>query len=696
MNMNDKSIEFSDAQSNRDEFISRIDVAEDKTKFILNNASSLFALDLTMYSRNYSFDSLIYSAFATSELDENISLHPEQLRVIELFNKSKGVIFSAPTSFGKTFVVFEYIARFHPKNIVLIVPTLALIDEYKKKIIKSYKNCFNDYKLYLSIDENKNYNFGQNNIFILTHDKVVNESTCNILEEIDLLVVDEVYKLQKDEKDDRVLILNIAYYNLVQRCKKYILLAPFISGVDNLNQLGEVPKFVNTNFSPVVNTVKTYEIIDESERILYTNKILSKIKNTENTLVYFPTVVGINNFINNLETINESQINNINSNRILREFVEWAKTEIHEEWSVIKALEHGFLVHHGQLPLGIRLLQLDLFNGEDNRYSRLLCTSTLLEGVNTTAKHIIITKPSRSHNSGNFDAFDFYNLVGRTGRLYKHYLGIAHYIKAPSDPIYLKSQALKTIQFELTENTIDIDINCNDYRKHPEFVAFLDELGITYEDYKREIYVKCRFGTVLFLHTNYLKHKDKLINELYNLSVNDAKGKLDLIRCLYEIIEGKNNKLNTFIINKLTYLTRPSVRQVVEETKVWYSKLSIDDLISTTIRNKSSYIEFNFYNKISIIKFFLECDKIPSIFISTLHSKLTRNIELLYYMNSPARKMLKDMGIYESDIEKIINIIGDEFETVSELQAILKNNFSKLTKAKIGIVSTYVIQNLIS
>jgi len=68
-----------------------------------------------------------------------------------------------------------------------------------------------------------------------------------IFEEIDFLVIGEVYKLQKDASNDRILILNIAYYNMVQRSKKYVLLAPFISGVKNLEKLDDTPFFYSTN-----------------------------------------------------------------------------------------------------------------------------------------------------------------------------------------------------------------------------------------------------------------------------------------------------------------------------------------------------------------------------------------------------------------------------------------------------------------
>ena len=82
------------------------------------------------------------------------------------------------------------------------------------------------------------------------------------------------------------------------------------------------------------------------------------------------------------------------------------------------------------MSVGIRNLMLDVFNKGDEKYNIILGTSTLLEGVNTSTKNIIISKPSRAHSysptrgfSNDFEAFDFFNLIGRSGRIFKHYLG---------------------------------------------------------------------------------------------------------------------------------------------------------------------------------------------------------------------------------------------------------------------------------
>ena len=684
--------EILDIQYYREEYIKGLEKAENKTKYVEKNAEALYALGLTMYSNVFSFESVLFNSFSVSNLDVNISLHPEQIKVIELIEENRGLIFSAPTSFGKTFVIFEYIAKFKPQNVVLVVPTLALIDEYKRKIINQYKSVFKDYRVYLSIEKDKDYDFNKKNIFIVTHDRVVNEDVHDIMQRIDFLVIDEVYKLQKNEnEDERVLILNLAYYNLVSISKKYVLLAPFIKGVKNLDKLDDEPFFYGTNYSPVVSDVFTCPIVDNEDRVAKTKELLNSVKG--NTLIYFPTIKELDAFINEIDNANKIEVE---QNELLTEFIGWAKQEIHEKWSVLRAMEVGYLVHHGQLPLGIRMLELDLFN-EENAYSRLLCTATLLEGVNTTAENIIITKPARGDGNA-FDAFDFYNLVGRTGRLFKHYLGKAYYIKGPDDRKYIKSDALTSIEFELTTDSIDMDINRGDYKKHENFIEFLRKLNIDYEIYKNEIATKCRFSTVLYLYQKYMQYRKELLDEIIVLNTNDTRGKLELIRVLYKIINKSayEMKIKTFIINRLTYLTRvrPNVKSVVDATMKSYENADINDVIKKTIHLKNSYIEFDFYKRIQVILFFMKCDKIPQNMIDTIQNKLMKHIEIIYYINAPERKMLKDMGVYDGDIETIIEIIGDDFETVDELQNRIRKHSEIMNR--VSVVTKYVIRRFIN
>jgi len=684
MNMNKNN-----TQAYRDSYISALNDADNKTAYEKYHADSLFDLGLTMYSREYSFKSAIYNGFACSRIDAGISLHPEQMRVLNLIKDSQGLIFSAPTSFGKTFVVFEYIAREQPKSVVLIVPTLALVDEYKQKVIKKYKESFCEYKIYTSIDLEKDYDFERKNLFILTHDRVVNEDVISIFSEIDFLVIDEVYKLKTDLDNDRVLILNLAYKFLMDKSKRYLLLAPFLKEVRNIDKIKNKPLFFSSNFSPVVNKVIERRIGDEKDRNLETVKIVNELENTKR-LVYFPTVYSLNKFIS--EPLKFNTV--ISKSEILDEFIKWASNEIHEEWSILKALKRGILVHHGQLPLGIRILQLELFDDIDSGYNIMLCTSTLLEGVNTACENIVITKPAR--NRTDFDAFDFFNLVGRTGRLCQYYLGTAYYIRSINDREYRKEEALKSIEFELTDNSIDMDINSGRYTEHPEFLGLLKEMGISYEDYIKHFATQFRFSTVSAMYNRFTQNKNLLYIEINKMLLSDKPTKLEVVRELYKIIETdlKEYPLKTYIINILTYKQSRSVRKVIEQTREAYINSDLDSIISNVLKLKNSYIEYDFYKKVEAILYFMELDKAKEDMTKPIVEDILRVIENRYFMHSPGKKMLKDMGIYDKDINIIYKIIGENVSSIDELQSKIRENYDKVI-TKISIISKFIVEKII-
>lgn len=67
---------------------------------------------------------------ATLSLDGRM-LHRYQKNVLDMFvaGHLNRYILSAPTSFGKTFIVYEIIKKIHYANIVLIFPTISLLSE---------------------------------------------------------------------------------------------------------------------------------------------------------------------------------------------------------------------------------------------------------------------------------------------------------------------------------------------------------------------------------------------------------------------------------------------------------------------------------------------------------------------------------------------------------------------------------------
>lgn len=680
-------------QKLRDQCIDYLAKADDSTEAAKKIADKLFALDLTVYSKDFTLDSLLYNAFAQSELDEGVAMHPEQIQILNEIKAHDAIIISAPTSFGKTFCVFEYIARTQPQNIVLIVPTLALVDEYIKKLIRKYNSHFSSYKIHTQLDANGEYDFSTKNIFILTHDRVVQDELYTSIKNIDLLVIDEVYKLETDASDDRVLVLNMAYYHLSQVAKKYVLLAPFINSIADIDMLDKKPYFYNTEYSPVINNVITEELLSANDRYPHCQELLKQIGDREQTLVYFPTVLGMYRYVSGFIS-EEPILDEIDDN--IKAFIHWAKDEIHEEWSVVKALERGYAIHNGQMPLGIRLYQLNLYENHP-QYNRLLCTSTLLEGVNTSAKNIVITKPSRKSernaSEDNFSAFDFFNLVGRTGRLNQHYIGDAYYLKAPSDPPYKKIDAIRTIKFELTDNSKDIDIQKRNIEEHEDYLAFLKHLSITHEEYIKNIGSHFRFDTIKELYLNYCNRRSEIITELKRLTEEKMYGRGALVKILYAVCEGREDSFRANMLNSLINRNRPKIRTVVNDAMRYYSSRGIDTIISAAIKLKTSYIEHQFYAKLVIIKYFMHLEGISQIYINTLDSRIVGAIEQLYFSSSKQKKMLLDIGIYERDVDTIISIIGNDYEDAFEMKKRLLDNFGRI-KGNISYISNFIIKTL--
>jgi replicative superfamily II helicase len=62
---------------------------------------------------------------------------------------------------------------------------------------------------------------------------------------------------------------------------------------------------------------------------------------------------------------------------------------------------------------------IDYFNEEKLKY--IFCTSTIIEGVNTSAKNIIYFDKKKGPNK--IDYFDYANIKGRSGRMMIHYIG---------------------------------------------------------------------------------------------------------------------------------------------------------------------------------------------------------------------------------------------------------------------------------
>jgi ATP-dependent helicase YprA (DUF1998 family) len=70
------------------------------------------------------------------DLREKLYLHSKQMQVLLWLLDGDNVILSAPTSFGKTLLVDAFLAARKPFTVVIILPTIALIDECRRRFLR--------------------------------------------------------------------------------------------------------------------------------------------------------------------------------------------------------------------------------------------------------------------------------------------------------------------------------------------------------------------------------------------------------------------------------------------------------------------------------------------------------------------------------------------------------------------------------
>lgn len=99
---------------------------------------------------------------------------------------------------------------------------------------------------------------------------------------------------------------------------------------------------------------------------------------------------------------------------------ELVRTAVHPKYSLADTLGKGVAFHYGNMPLVVRS-EIERLFGE-GKILFLVCTSTLLEGVNLPCRSIFMRNPQKGRGKPLSDA-DFWNLAGRAGRWGKEFQG---------------------------------------------------------------------------------------------------------------------------------------------------------------------------------------------------------------------------------------------------------------------------------
>ncbi|PKY11035.1 hypothetical protein B1757_06375 [Acidithiobacillus marinus] len=225
----------------------------------------------------------------------------------------------------------------------------------------------------------------------------------------EFFVLDEFYKLSPNRGDDRTFVLNEAFYKLFKSGAQFFLIGPNVQDI-TIDEDALKFRFFRTDFATVATEVRLITQGDETENAINICKAVD-----EPTLIYCKSPKSAYALAQALFNAGVAAPSESAS-----EFADWLRSNYHPEWVLADLLNAGIAVHHGALPRSVAYHLLRKFNDKEVKF--LICTSTIIEGVNTSAKNVIIFD-KRIGNQKPFDLFTFNNIKGRAGRMRKHYVG---------------------------------------------------------------------------------------------------------------------------------------------------------------------------------------------------------------------------------------------------------------------------------
>lgn len=440
-------------------------------------------------------DQLVFSLFKVDTGVEKQTLHREQSDVLRLLLEEKDVVLSAPTSFGKSFIIDAFIAIKRPLNVIIIVPTISLTDETRRRLNKKFSN---EYKIITSTDAQ----LGNKNIFVFPQERALNY--LDKIERIDILIVDEFYKVSP-KHESRAQVLQRAILEFGKKARQKYFLAPNITSVED-NPFTEGMIFINKlDFNTVfLKKYDCYKFIknDEEKKKAYLYQILKNTP-TRKTLIYASSYGQIEKIANYLNSDFE-----ISNNNLVQCFSNWLETHYSQDWQLAKLIKRGIGIHNGQLHRSISQLQVEVFEDKFG-LNTIISTSSLIEGVNTSAENVIIWRNRRSGGNSLLDPFTYKNIIGRGGRMFKYFVGNIYLLESPPQEVPVN------LEIEFMEEAID------DIEDSPHIKEFT----------KQDI--------------------DKIIRNKYRL--------LDLL--------GESNYEKLILKKQITYLSKDEIISVIEDMR---------------------------------------------------------------------------------------------------------------------------------
>ncbi|MBQ9019701.1 MAG: DEAD/DEAH box helicase [Bacilli bacterium] len=358
----------------------------------------------------------------------NESYTPVQADIVEKTDNNKYFSFSSATSTGKSFVFNKLILE-EKKDIAIIVPSRALINEYYIKVTEIIKDKRVNVLTFPYIINTKN---SIRNIFILTPERAKELFKIKNRINLQLVLFDEAQL--GDEESTRGILFDSIVRRINKNFKeaKLLFAHPYIenpeaqlqkNNLTDSNHTYQTYKYRNVGqiFTCIDDKYNYYHFGIDKEIMGY-NKItmnydpIKKCIEDNGTVLIYTSKSSIynNSILDHMkqyidmcpEVKNEAALEIIAK---IKEIIGGSSDSKSNTYSnLLNLLKKGIVIHHGSLPLSVRLL-VEKFT--QHRFCRLcFATSTLYQGINMPFDIVYIKRFEGSKK------LLIKNLIGRAGR----------------------------------------------------------------------------------------------------------------------------------------------------------------------------------------------------------------------------------------------------------------------------------------
>lgn len=362
------------------------------------------------------------------------------------------IAISAPTSTGKSFILQVFISNAYASRpgfrACYVVPTRALISQVQADLKLALADAGAQDVEVITVPPEPDEQLPAKVVFVFTQERLQILLNNDPDRKVDFLVIDEAHSVQDG---DRGILLQGVIDELIAR-KPHTQLLFASPTVSNLEIFGRMTgrsdispqstdeATVSQNFIEVeVTGVKRGDVVLYARDGATRNEIgtaqlgqtlasrtdclvhLShRFGSEKQSIVYADGQADAEKIALQISTLRAAEGRHQPASDALQELSNLAKEAVHSKYVLAATVLNGVGFHYGNIPTVLRNGIEQAFSAGQLQY--LVCTSTLLAGVNMPAQNIFMHTPQRKKSTP-LESIDFWNLAGRAGRLRKEFQG---------------------------------------------------------------------------------------------------------------------------------------------------------------------------------------------------------------------------------------------------------------------------------